>query len=181
MPPLPFLTAGPAACATHPDPDLWHSTAATAQRAAVRVCTGCPLRAACADHALTVPEREGVWGGLTADERHRLLNPADGSWLDAAGRVRRACGTEAALGAHWTYGEMCVTCQGAHEARVLARRQELLAAAHEAGGTNAGAQMHRRLQEPVCGLCAAAAARYQAQVSAARQRPAQPRVGVLAA
>ena len=33
------------------------------------VCKGCPVIAKCLNHALTVPETYGVWGGLTADER----------------------------------------------------------------------------------------------------------------
>ena len=33
------------------------------------VCATCPVRAQCLDHAVSVGERYGVWGGLTADER----------------------------------------------------------------------------------------------------------------
>lgn len=36
---------------------------------ATRVCRSCPVRAACLDHALTAPERLGVWGGLGEDQR----------------------------------------------------------------------------------------------------------------
>lgn len=64
-------------CRTHEDPNLWHPAgkdggavqAVTAQR----VCWGCPVRAECARWALEQPEKWGVWGGLDAAERARLL------------------------------------------------------------------------------------------------------------
>jgi WhiB family transcriptional regulator, redox-sensing transcriptional regulator len=40
------------------------------------VCAGCPVRAACLEHALRTRERFGVWGGLTEEERQELLAPA---------------------------------------------------------------------------------------------------------
>lgn len=36
------------------------------------LCTACPVREECLDHALTQNETEGVWGGLTAKERQKL-------------------------------------------------------------------------------------------------------------
>ncbi|MFD7261557.1 WhiB family transcriptional regulator [Streptomyces sp. NPDC059874] len=50
--------------------------------AAKRVCAGCPVRAACLDHALSSHERYGVWGGLTEEERQARLA--------RAGSARRA-------------------------------------------------------------------------------------------
>lgn len=38
---------------------------------AVAVCRRCPVRASCLHHAMTTPERHGVWGGLTETERKR--------------------------------------------------------------------------------------------------------------
>lgn len=46
------------------DPDRWPQ--------ARRVCRGCPVRTDCLDHALTVGESRGMWGGLTPGERRRL-------------------------------------------------------------------------------------------------------------
>lgn len=44
------------------------------------VCSECPVLGACADYALTRPERDGVWGGMTPDdravERRRRRGPA---------------------------------------------------------------------------------------------------------
>ncbi len=39
------------------------------ESAAKKICTACPIRTECLEHALAVPENFGVWGGLTEDER----------------------------------------------------------------------------------------------------------------
>ena len=51
--------------------DLFFDDACT--DAAKRVCAACPVRDACLDHALNQPERHGVWGGATVEERQRIL------------------------------------------------------------------------------------------------------------
>lgn len=58
------------------DPELFFldfnmrsSTKTNKEREAKAVCKGCPVIAKCLNHALTVPEVYGVWGGMTADER----------------------------------------------------------------------------------------------------------------
>lgn len=43
------------------------------QSLALRVCGGCPVREACLAHALGVPERYGVWGGTTPEQRLLLM------------------------------------------------------------------------------------------------------------
>jgi WhiB family redox-sensing transcriptional regulator len=40
---------------------------------AKEVCTVCPVRQACLEHALSHRERDGVWGGATERERRRML------------------------------------------------------------------------------------------------------------
>jgi WhiB family transcriptional regulator, redox-sensing transcriptional regulator len=45
----------------------------TRERAAKRVCAGCPVLVECREHALRHPEPYGVWGGLTAAERRVVL------------------------------------------------------------------------------------------------------------
>jgi WhiB family redox-sensing transcriptional regulator len=35
------------------------------------ICAGCPVRAECAAHALTVREPYGVWGGMSEEDRER--------------------------------------------------------------------------------------------------------------
>ena len=39
------------------------------ENAAKKICTPCPVKTQCLEHALAVPEDYGVWGGLTQDER----------------------------------------------------------------------------------------------------------------
>lgn len=40
---------------------------------AKQICASCPVRRACLDHAVTVREPYGVWGGATERERAELL------------------------------------------------------------------------------------------------------------
>lgn len=44
------------------------------EAAAKAVCATCPVVAKCLEHALTVKEPYGVWGGLTVDERNSLAS-----------------------------------------------------------------------------------------------------------
>ena len=37
------------------------------------ICAVCPVREECLEHALAIRPGDGVWGGLTATERHRLI------------------------------------------------------------------------------------------------------------
>ncbi|MEV0674853.1 WhiB family transcriptional regulator [Mycobacterium sp. NPDC050441] len=37
------------------------------------ICQSCPVQRACLKQSLRFPERHGVWGGLTADERGDIL------------------------------------------------------------------------------------------------------------
>ncbi len=43
------------------------------ERRATAVCQACPVLQRCRQHALSVPEPHGVWGGLTERERTRIL------------------------------------------------------------------------------------------------------------
>lgn len=47
------------------------STGATEK--ARRLCGGCPVRQGCLDHAINSGVRDGIWGGLTPDERDQLV------------------------------------------------------------------------------------------------------------
>ncbi|MGH8902334.1 MAG: WhiB family transcriptional regulator [Egibacteraceae bacterium] len=38
-------------------------------REAKQVCAGCPVRSQCLDWALATNQQDGVWGGLSEDER----------------------------------------------------------------------------------------------------------------
>ena len=37
------------------------------------ICAMCPVAQACLEYAIATRQSDGVWGGLTAVERHRLL------------------------------------------------------------------------------------------------------------
>ncbi|MBT8227443.1 MAG: WhiB family transcriptional regulator [Dactylosporangium sp.] len=52
------------------------------ETAAKAVCDRCPVRAACAAHALSTREVYGVWGGFTESERLRLLETGWEDCLD---------------------------------------------------------------------------------------------------
>lgn len=43
------------------------------QQEAKRVCAECPVMLRCREHSLVFQEPFGVWGGLTEEERSRLL------------------------------------------------------------------------------------------------------------
>jgi WhiB family redox-sensing transcriptional regulator len=53
--------------------------AAARDAAAKRVCAVCPVIEECGLYALLVQEPYGVWGGLTAGERHELLRAGRGA------------------------------------------------------------------------------------------------------
>ena len=42
------------------------------EKAAKAICASCPVRITCAEHALSVREPYGVWGGLSEDEREAI-------------------------------------------------------------------------------------------------------------
>jgi WhiB family redox-sensing transcriptional regulator len=50
----------------YPDDD---DDAATAKS----VCSECRVRAACLEHALSLREKAGVWGGATERDRRRII------------------------------------------------------------------------------------------------------------
>jgi len=56
----------------HPDGERG-PTRAGREAAAKAVCEACPVMLRCREHALATREPFGVWGGLSAQERERLL------------------------------------------------------------------------------------------------------------
>ncbi len=68
-----------AACADHPEPDLWFPERGGTTKAAKAICATCPVRAECLQYALDDPDVEGVWGGTSTKDRkqiRRLKNSA---------------------------------------------------------------------------------------------------------
>ena len=41
--------------------------------AAKAICAGCPVAEQCLEYAIETHQPDGVWGGLTSIERHRLV------------------------------------------------------------------------------------------------------------
>jgi len=57
------------------DPSIFYPNTESDEEAepAKEVCAGCAIRQACLEHALSVRERDGVWGGATERERRRII------------------------------------------------------------------------------------------------------------
>ncbi len=55
------------------DPEVFHPAPEEDGRDAKQICTLCPVREACLEHALSAREKFGVWGGYTERERRREI------------------------------------------------------------------------------------------------------------
>jgi hypothetical protein len=58
-----------AACAGHPEPDLWFSEEPAGRARARQICRGCPARAGCFIAAVARGEEYGTWGGRNFEGR----------------------------------------------------------------------------------------------------------------
>ncbi len=61
------------------DPEMWFPEGdhrITQGRQAKAICAKCPVQTQCLEEALANNDMFGVWGGLTASERHRIRKPA---------------------------------------------------------------------------------------------------------
>lgn len=56
----------------HPDNERGRSKRQREARAKA-ICNRCPVRDACREWALSVREPYGIWGGLSANEREKIL------------------------------------------------------------------------------------------------------------
>jgi WhiB family redox-sensing transcriptional regulator len=68
------------ACATE-DPDLFfpisdRQAGARQTQRALQICAGCQVRRQCLEFALRTRNKDGIWGGTTAEERIRALQGA---------------------------------------------------------------------------------------------------------
>jgi WhiB family transcriptional regulator, redox-sensing transcriptional regulator len=55
------------------DTDIFFPTSEAQADEAKAICAACPVREECLEYALEIRPGDGVWGGLTATERHRLI------------------------------------------------------------------------------------------------------------
>ena len=53
------------------DPDIWFPTRGKDVHQAKTICAECPVIGQCRSWAIFYGERQGVWGGLTGNERRR--------------------------------------------------------------------------------------------------------------
>lgn len=58
------------------DPEAFFPEKGGSTKGAKRVCTDCPVRAACLQTALRDEERFGIWGGYSERERRRINHGA---------------------------------------------------------------------------------------------------------
>lgn len=89
---------------------------------AKQICAGCPVRRQCLEEALRaeVGSRYGIYGGLTAAERTRLVKDRGDETTEPApvplraGRGPAACGTRSGYTRHRKRGENCDACRQAN-------------------------------------------------------------------
>jgi WhiB family redox-sensing transcriptional regulator len=43
------------------------------EQKAIAICKTCPVKQVCLEHALSIPEYFGVWGGMTEDQRQTII------------------------------------------------------------------------------------------------------------
>ena len=55
------------------DPDLFFANDDASHQAALSLCSSCPVRRPCLEHALATREPYGIWGGADEHERKRLV------------------------------------------------------------------------------------------------------------
>jgi WhiB family redox-sensing transcriptional regulator len=63
------------ACCATTDPELWFPELDSLWRVAQakKICEKCPVKKECLDYALVNKFKDGIWGGLSPTERHRLM------------------------------------------------------------------------------------------------------------
>ena len=54
------------------DPELFFPETWVEARDAKKLCSTCPVRTACLAYAIETNQQDGIWGGLTPEERRRL-------------------------------------------------------------------------------------------------------------
>ena len=60
---------------TETDPELWFPELDSLWRVAQakNICGKCPVKQECLEYALVNKFKDGIWGGLSPTERHRLM------------------------------------------------------------------------------------------------------------
>jgi len=58
------------------DPEVFYPQVGGSTRRAKSVCAACPVLAECRNYALATGELDGVWGGLSENDRRRIRRQA---------------------------------------------------------------------------------------------------------
>lgn len=69
MPPAPMGSWRDRGACKGMNPDIFFPDRGDDARDAKAICAGCEVTAECLDWALTTPEKDGVWGGTTGNQR----------------------------------------------------------------------------------------------------------------
>lgn len=104
--------------------DVFFTESKSGMRRAKEICAACPVRTECLDEVLRAEDssRYGVFGGLTASERKRLVEqqaetqePAEPEPVTRSGRPRAKCGTRGGYQRHHREGTpYCAPCRQAN-------------------------------------------------------------------
>ena len=71
------------------DPELFFPQSWVEARDAKQLCSTCPVRRECLTYALESNQVDGIWGGLTLDERRRLQGRGRNRKADRPSQSRR--------------------------------------------------------------------------------------------
>jgi hypothetical protein len=103
--------------------DLFFATTQPDIDAAKQVCADCLTRARCLEVALAEEiNMDGIWGGLTFDERAILRRQRPGHRATWAVELPREHGTERGYQQHRRYEPPCAACKDAHYQHYLAQQ-----------------------------------------------------------
>jgi WhiB family redox-sensing transcriptional regulator len=105
------------ALCTQVDPELFHPEKGMSSTKAKKICSACPVRTQCADHAINSPVLvHGVWGGLSEQERRDIRRTRG---IRTVAPIEH--GTIGGTKAHYRRGEQ--PCERCKEAERVYRRE----------------------------------------------------------
>lgn len=96
------------------DTNIFYPSRGEAASPAIAICATCPVTQQCADYAVAIRQKHGIWGGLTEANRRRIERPTKphkyGPPHGTESRYHRGC--------------RCQTCTEASTAATLQRRTQ---------------------------------------------------------
>lgn len=115
-------------CTTEGNPDDWFISTRDSSRdsrarvrALLAICDRCPVKDACLTEAIDAKHSYGVWGGMTTEQRERLITKRK----PGRQRAREQHGTEAGYAQHRRRGDQaCDECMAAANLAAGIRRDK---------------------------------------------------------